>query len=42
MWEQICLENHENISHVLDEYIKMLEFQSSAALIDNLERRNPL
>ena len=24
MWEQICLENHENISHVLDEYIKML------------------
>ena len=25
MWEQICIENHENISSVLDEYIRMLE-----------------
>ena len=24
MWEQICIENHENISSVLDEYIRML------------------
>ncbi|MGN8630496.1 prephenate dehydrogenase [Blautia sp. HCP3S3_G3] len=24
MWQQICLENHENISSVLDEYIRML------------------
>ena len=24
MWQQICLENHENISNVLDDYIRML------------------
>lgn len=24
MWEQICVENHKNISTVLDEYIRML------------------
>ena len=35
MWEQICLENHENISHVLDEYIKML-IQARCS-VDNLE-----
>ena len=34
MWEQICLENHENISHVLDEYIKML-IQARCS-VDNL------
>ena len=35
MWEQICLENHENISNVLDEYIRMLiQIRCS---IDNME-----
>ena len=24
MWQQICMENHENISNVLDDYIRML------------------
>lgn len=37
MWEQICLENHENISHVLDEYIKML-IQARCS-VDNLEQK---
>ena len=38
MWEQICLENHENISNVLDEYIRMLiQIRCS---IDNMEAEN--
>ena len=34
MWEQICIENHENISSVLDEYIRMIQIRCS---IDNQE-----
>lgn len=38
MWEQICLENHKNISAVLDEYIRMLiQIRCS---IDNQEAQN--
>ena len=38
MWEQICVENHENISTVLDEYIRMLiQIRCS---IDNQEAEN--
>ena len=38
MWEQICMENHENISTVLDEYIRMLiQIRCS---IDNQEADN--
>lgn len=38
MWEQICLENHNNISSVLDEYIRMLiQIRCS---IDNMEAEN--
>lgn len=38
MWEQICLENHKNISAVLDEYIRMLiQIRCS---VDNQEAEN--
>ena len=38
MWEQICVENHKNISTVLDEYIRMLiQIRCS---IDNQEAEN--
>lgn len=38
MWQQICLENHENISSVLDEFIRMLiQIRCS---IDNRESDN--
>ncbi|MDO4337129.1 MAG: prephenate dehydrogenase [Eubacteriales bacterium] len=38
MWQQICLENHDNISAVLDEYIRMLiQIRCS---IDNQESDN--
>lgn len=38
MWQQICLENHENISNVLDDYIRMLiQIRCS---IDNKEADN--
>lgn len=38
MWEQICVENHENISAVLDEYIRMLiQIRCS---VDNQESEN--
>ena len=40
MWEQICVENHKNISTVLDEYIRMLiQIRCS---IDNQEAENLL
>ena len=38
MWQQICLENHENISIVLDEYIRMLI--QIRCTIDNQESDN--
>ena len=38
MWEQICVENHENISTVLDEYIRMLI--QIRCYIDNQEAEN--
>ena len=38
MWQQICMENHENISNVLDDYIRMLiQIRCS---IDNREADN--
>ena len=38
MWQQICMENHENISNVLDDYIRMLiQIRCS---IDNKEADN--
>ena len=41
MWEQICIENHENISSVLDEYIRIrcsIDNQEASYLYDMFAR----
>ena len=38
MWQQICMENHENISNVLDDYIRLLV--QIKCFVDNKDSRS--
>ncbi len=42
MWEQICLENRENISKVMDTFISLLEESRTAMQTDNGEEINAM
>ena len=40
MWEQICVENNQNISNVLDDYIRLLI--QIRCFVDNKDSKEPV